>query len=316
MRDAFISTLEQLAEKNSEIVLMTGDLGFAVLDDFRRRFPGQFYNVGVAEQNLAGVGAGLALTGHVVFTYSIANFPTLRCLEQIRNDICYHEAAVKIVTIGGGMAYGALGPSHFAVEDLAIMRALPDIVVVAPGDPVEVEKLLPQIAEAPGPVYLRLGRVGEPRVHSDEAVIRLGRPAVVREGSDVLILCTGGILSEALAAADKLLAHGIRAQVVSVHTLRPLDDEIICDLASRFPLVVTFEEHSILGGLGGAVAEVLMEAGVRTTFRRFGLPPTFPTGVGTQDFLRRENGIDAASLARLVLSLLSPSVPTGVPVGT
>ena len=314
MRDAFISTLEKLAEKNHELVLMTGDLGFKVLDDFRRRFPDQFYNVGVAEQNLAGVGAGLALTGHVVFTYSIGNFSTLRCLEQIRNDICYHEAAVKIVTIGGGMAYGALGPSHFAVEDLAILRALPDMTVVAPGDPVEVEKLLPQIAEAPGPVYLRLGRAGEARVHSDEAVIRLGRPAVVREGSDVLLLTTGGILCEVLVAADELLRNGIRAQVVSVHTLRPLDDEAICEMASGFPLVITCEEHSILGGLGGAVAEVLMEAGVRTTFLRFGLPPTFPTGVGTQEFLRHENGVDAASLVRRVLSRLPSSVPTGTPV--
>src|SRR5256885_1033596 len=147
---------------NPRVVLLTGDLGFAVLDEFRANCPRQFYNVGVAEQNLAGVAAGLALSGHIVFTYSIGNFPTLRCLEQVRNDICYHQADVKIVTVGGGLAYGSLGMSHFATEDLAILRALPELTVVAPGDPTEVEQLVPQIVARPGPVYLRLGPGGRP----------------------------------------------------------------------------------------------------------------------------------------------------------
>src|SRR2546429_6775395 len=152
-----------LASRDPRIVLLTGDLGFAVLDEFRAKYPAQFYNVGVAEQNLAGVAAGLALAGHVVFTYSIGNFPTLRCLEQVRNDICYHNADVKIVAVGGGLAYGSLGVSHFATEDLAILRALPNMTVVAPGDPVEVAQLVPQIVQREGPVYLRLGRAGERR---------------------------------------------------------------------------------------------------------------------------------------------------------
>lgn len=305
MRGAFVRTLLRIAQADRRVVLLTGDIGFGVLDEFRKQCPDQFYNVGVAEQNLAGVGAGLALTGHIVFTYSIGNFPTLRCLEQIRNDICYHGADVKIVTVGGGMVYGALGYTHHAIEDLAIMRALPGLTVVAPGDPVEVENLLPQIVERPGPVYLRLGRAGEKPAHSRDAEIVLGRPIIVRPGTDVLFLTIGGMLPVALCAADALQASELSVQVVSVHTLSPLDAEFVSDLAARFPLVVTCEEHTIHGGLGGAVAEVLAERGVKTTFRRFGLPHEFPVGVGSHDYMRAANGLDAESLRGLVLKTQS-----------
>jgi transketolase len=299
MRTAFIEALSRLAEEDPRILLITGDLGFGVLNEYRERFPDQFANVGVAEQNMTGVGVGIALTGHTVFTYSIGNFPTLRPLEQVRNDACYHEADLKIVTVGGGMAYGALGPSHFATEDLAILRALPNMTVVAPGDPVEVEQLTPQIARTPGPVYLRLGRAGEERLHPEDAEIRLGEPSILRDGEDLLLLSTGGILPEVLEAAETLEAEGISARVVSVHTVRPLAGDALTAMAGEDPAVITCEEHSIIGGLGGAVAEVLMEAGVRTRFRRFGLEPRFPEGVGSQEYLRAVNGIAAADLVRL-----------------
>ena len=303
MRDTFIRVLLEIARENPRVILMTGDLGFKVLDEFRAECPRQFYNVGVAEQNLTGVAAGLALTGHFVLTYSIGSFPTLRCLEQVRNDVCYHNADVKIVTVGGGMAYGSLGFSHFATEDLAILRALPGMTVVAPGDPVEVEKLLPQIIDQPGPVYFRLGRVGEKRIHDPKTEVSLGQPTQVRAGSDILLLTTGGMLPVALEAAEMLVHHDIDAAVVSVHTLKPLDGDTICNLASGFSAVITCEEHTILGGLGGAVAEVLLEAGIATRFRRFGLAPTFPVGVGSQDHLRSANSIDALALNSLALSL-------------
>ena len=309
MRDAFIETLEQLAGENSRLVLMTGDLGFAVFDRFRAQFPRQFYNVGVAEQNLAGVAAGLALSGHTVLTYSIANFPTLRCLEQIRNDICYHGADVKIVSVGGGMAYGALGFSHFATEDLAIMRALPGLTVVAPGDPVEVKKLLPQIVRYPGPVYLRLGRAGEKPCHDPGVTVELGRSTLARRGSDVLLLSIGGMLPVALEAAELLTRDRIEAEVVSVHTLKPLDASEILEMVARFPAVITCEEHTITGGLGGAVAEVIAEAGIATSFRRFGLPPRFPLGVGSQEYLRTVNGLDAPALREIVIALQRESEP-------
>ena len=302
MRDAFIRSLLRIATRDPQVLLVSGDLGFKVLDEFRMKCPDQFYNVGVAEQNLTGISVGLALTGHVVFTYSIGNFPTLRCLEQVRNDVCYHNADVKIVTVGGGMAYGSLGFSHFAIEDLAIMRAMPGMTVVAPGDPVEVEKLVPQIVERSGPVYLRLGRAGEKPVHDQTVKVVLGEPTQVRSGSDVLLLTAGGMLPVALQAANALAEDGIESEVVSVHTLKPLDTDAICELATRFPVVVTCEEHTILGGLGGAVAEVLLEAGISTTFRRFGLSPNFPKGVGSQNYMREVNGIDAPALSALVMS--------------
>jgi len=303
MRNAFVRSLLHAAAENPRVLLVTGDLGFGVLDEFRARYPSQFYNVGVAEQNLAGVAAGLALSGHVVVTYSIGNFPTIRCLEQVRNDICYHQADVKIVTVGGGMAYGALGISHFATEDLAILRSLPGMTVVAPGDPVEVEQLVPQIVAHPGPVYLRLGRAGEERLHQSGTEVRLGSPTRARQGSEVLLLTAGGMLPVALEAAEMLDRDGTSVEVYSVHTVKPLDAAAICKLASRFPIVVTCEEHTCLGGLGGAVAEVLLEGGIQPVFRRFALPSAFPTGVGSQEFLRRVNGLDANALRGLVLSL-------------
>jgi len=302
MRDAFVRTLDRLATSDPKLLLMTGDLGFGVLNDYRERHPTQFANVGVAEQNLAGVGAGLAMAGHIVYTYSIGNFPTLRCLEQIRNDICYHRVPVRMVTVGGGLAYGALGPSHFATEDLAIMRALPDLAVVAPGDPTEVEALLPQIHQLPGPAYLRLGRAGELRIHAEGTPITLGVPVVARTGRDVLLLTTGGMLPVALKAAELIEADGLSAEVVSVHTLKPFAAEWIAAAASRFPIVITCEEHTIIGGLGGAVAEALLEAGVNPVFRRFGLPGIFPAGIGSQEYLRTVNGLDATALRATVLS--------------
>ncbi len=303
MRTAFVRSLMEVASQDPRVVLLTGDLGFAVLDEFRAKYPDRFYNVGVAEQNLAGVATGLALAGHVVFTYSIGNFPTLRCLEQLRNDICYHNADVKVVTVGGGLAYGSLGVSHFAIEDLAILRALPNMTVVAPGDPIEVARLVPQIVERHGPAYLRLGRAGEKVMHASGVEVLLGHPSRARAGSDVLLLTAGGMLAVAIEAAELLADEGLDAEVVSVHTLKPLDVEQICALAARFPVVVTCEEHSAIGGLGGAVAEVLLEAGIAPAFRRFALSSDFPEGVGSQEYLRKVNALDAPALRGLVLSL-------------
>jgi transketolase len=301
MRDAFTSTLLDLCEDDSEIVLLSGDLGFGVLDEFRVRFPGQFLNLGVAEQNLAGVGAGLALSGHKVLTYSIGNFPTLRCLEQLRNDVCYHDADLIAVTVGGGMAYGALGPSHFATEDLAIMRSLPGMRVVAPGDPVEVEALLPQLIRGGGPAYLRLGRAGEDRLVPSHARVVLGEPTVLFEDGSVLLLSIGGMLSVAFEGRQLLQAKGLECALASVHTLSPFNEQWLMDRAGKFDLIVTVEEHSARGGLGGAVAEVLAGAPRVAPLLRIGLGEGFPSGVGSQEYLRQVNSIDAESVARRVM---------------
>jgi len=305
MRTAFIEALTELAGRDPRIMLIVGDLGFGVVMGFAERFPKQFLNPGVAEQNMTGIAAGMALCGRVCFTYSIANFPTLRPLEQIRNDVCYHNANVKIVSVGGGMAYGALGMTHFATEDIAILRSLPNMVVVAPGDPYEARCATRAAAAREGPVYLRLGRAGEPKVHAEPVPFELGKAIRLRQGDDVTLISTGGMLKSTMDAADRLAADGVDATVLSMHTVKPIDADAIAEAAETTRALVTIEEHSILGGLGGAVAEIVSDlnpAGVR--LRRLGLPSEFPKGVGGQVHMRELYGLSAEKLADSVRAFL------------
>ena len=312
MRDAFFRTLLQAAAQDERIFLLTADLGFGAAEQFRRHFPGRFINVGVAEQNMTGVAAGLALAGKTVFTYSIANFPTLRCLEQIRADVCYHNANVKIVAVGGGLAYGALGPSHHATEDLAVLRALPNLTVVAPGDPLEAEHATAAVAAHDGPCYLRLGRAGEPAVHQSLR-FTLGKAAAVRRGGDVSLIAAGAMLPVAVEAAGQLSNDGIEAGVWSMHTLKPLDLEAVSE-AARSGAVFTIEEHSIVGGLGSAVAEVLSEAGFSGVFRRLALPDRFAPCAGSAEYLRRLSGLDACSIRERIRGEIGSRRPKGVAI--
>lgn len=292
MRTAFIDTLCELAEQDERIWLLTGDLGYSVLERFASRFPSRFVNVGVAEQNMTGVAAGLALHDKIVFTYSIANFPTLRCLEQIRNDVCYHNLNVKTVAVGGGFAYGAQGMTHHATEDLAIMRALPSMMVVAPADPVETRLATRAIVGWPGPCYLRLGKASEPVVHQTPPAFNIGKAITVREGKDVTLITTGGMLFNAMQAAERLARQGIQARVLSMHTLKPLDTEAVVTAVQQTKAIITVEEHSIIGGLGSAVAEVLAESGnSHITFKRIGIKDEFCRQVGSQEYLRAIYGL-------------------------
>jgi transketolase len=308
MRDAFIRALTILAERDPSVVLLTGDLGFGVLTEFARRFPKQFVNVGVAEQNMTTIAAGMALEGHRVYTYSIANFTTLRCLEQIRNDVCYHDANVTVVSVGGGFSYGQLGMSHFATEDLAILRALPNMTVVAPTEVWETEDLTMALAERQGPCYLRLdkGQGGVVRMAGETAM--LGKMRRVREGTDVTLVAVGAIVSEALEAAAQLAVEGCEARILAVHTLKPLDAGELLAAARETGGIVTIEEHSIIGGLGGACAEVLIESNWQPTFfRRVGLADVFPTVVGDQNYLRAAYRMDAAAIVDSVRVVRSTS---------
>lgn len=301
MRSAFFQALMELAESDERIYLLVGDLGFGVVEPFLRKFPKRFVNVGVAEQNLTGLAAGIASTGGIVFTYSIANFPVLRCLEHIRNDVCYHRANVKIVSIGGGYSYGALGMTHHSTEDLAILRALPEMTVVAPGDPSEAREATRAVAAHPGPCYLRLGRAGEPTVHSSPIDFQIGKAIQVRDGEALTLISTGALLQTAVSVADRLAGSGWSTRVLSMHTLKPLDVEAVSSAARETRAVVTLEEHSIIGGLGGAVAECLAEQDhVKVPFRRLGIPPSFCTQFGSQDYLRAQSGL---SPDRIVASL-------------
>jgi transketolase len=295
MREAFIRALSELAAQDERIILVNGDLGFGVLDDFREHFPDQYVNAGVAEQNMTAVACGMALTGARAYTYSIGNFPTLRCLEQLRNDVCYHHADVTVVAVGGGFSYGQLGVSHFATEDLGVMRALPGMTVVAPSDPWQAYELTRQLHARGGPSYLRVDK-GSAGVPAGE--VELGKVRQVRAGRDAVIFSTGAILSEAIAAADELESAGLRVRVIDVHTIKPLDLAGICSAARDCGHVFTLEEHVIAGGLGSAVAEASADAGISLkSFRRIGLEDSFPDVVGDQPYLRARYGLDAASVA-------------------
>lgn len=304
MRTAFIETLFELAKQDERITLLSGDLGFSVIEPFMKALPKQFVNAGVAEQNMTGMAAGLALSGKIVFTYSIGNFPTLRCLEHVRNDICYHNANVKVVCVGGGFCYGAAGATHHATEDLGIMRMLPGMAVIAPADPVEARQATQAVVNHAGPCYLRLGKAGEPVVHKAEIDFQIGKAIRVREGDDLTLISTGGMLRFVLEAADRLAASGLHARVLSMHTLKPLDSEAVLSAARETAAIFTVEEHSILGGLGGAVAEVLAESGLPVPlFKRLGLPSAFSPRVGTQQYMLEQFGLSTEGIVSSVMAL-------------
>ena len=305
MRDTFIKELCKQANSDPRIMLVTGDLGFGVFNEYREKYPEQFLNAGVAEQNMTGIATGLALERRIVFTYSIANFPTLRCLEQVRNDACYHSADVKIVSIGAGFSYGSLGISHHATEDLAIMRSLPDITVVSPCGLWETEQATKAIIDTPGTCYFRLDKsFGDDSPFEGEQ-FELGRVRLLRQGEDVVIFVTGGILEEVLDAVKVLAAEGISVAVVSVHTLKPFDSEIVLQLSRKISRVVTVEEHTLHGGLGGIIAEVLMDNCVALkTFLRIGLESGFSSIVGDQKYLRKCYGLDADSIVQRIKASL------------
>lgn len=297
MRDTFIASLSELAARDPRVFLITGDLGFSVLDAFAKDRPWQFLNAGVAEQNMTGLATGLALDGRIVFTYSIANFPTLRPLEQIRNDAAYHEANVNVVAVGGGFSYGQLGLSHHATEDLAILRSLPGLTVVAPGDDWETRCCVAALAECPGTTYLRLDKSSAGRTERPGEVFVLGKARTLREGSALTLVATGGILAVALDAADQLRAEGIDCRVLSMHTIKPLDTDALVAASRETGGIISVEEHTVHGGLGGAIAETLLESGdIPRAFYRIGLRAGFSSIVGSQGYLRAAYALDAPAI--------------------
>jgi transketolase len=309
VRDVFIRTLRGLAEADPRVLLMTGDLGFAVLASFARDLPRQYLNVGVAEQNLTGVACGAALSGHIVFTYSIGSFPTLRCLEQIRNDVCYHNANVKVVAIGGGFSYGPLGMSHHATEDIAILRSLPGMTVLCPGDLYEAAEATKIAYQTPGPCYLRLDKSSAPERSDTARDVVAGRPRQLRAGSTVAIFGVGGVLEDALEAADALDREDLSCGVYSVHTIKPFDPCAIAAIVRDAALVVTVEEHAIEGGLGSVVLEACAARGIwPARLLRFAMKNEFPSVVGSQKYLRERYGLSGAAMVRGIReAIVSPA---------
>lgn len=305
MRDTFVKTLIEEAKKDKNIELVTGDLGFGVLKPYFEQLPNQFTNAGIAEQNMTGVAAGMALCGKTVFTYSIGNFPTLRCIEQIRNDCAYPHANVKIVCVGGGFVYGSLGMSHQATEDIAMLRALPGVTVVCPGDLVEAAEATKAIAHTPGTVYLRLGRGGEKRVHDKIDNFQIGKAIKIREAKadcnkKVAMFSTGAILDEVTEAAGILEKEGIGVEEYSFHTVKPIDKDVVLDCANRYDYIVTVEEHNVIGGFASAVSEVITDSDKNVRLIKIGLNDEYCSKVGNQKYLRAQYGMTAQDIVKKV----------------
>lgn len=298
MRLEFIDTLHEIAENDDRIWLLTGDLGYSVLERFATSYPERFINVGIAEQNMTGIAAGLALDNKIVFTYSIANFPVLRCLEQIRNDVCYHNVNVKIVAVGTGLTYASEGFTHHGLEDLAAMRSMPNMTVLAPSDPVETRLCTKAITKWPGPCYMRLGATVEQKIHEKEPVFEIGKAICLRNGNDIALISTGNMLHETLLAAEQLSPH-IQASVFSMHTLKPIDRNAIMKMFSA-KLIVTIEEHAKVGGLGSAVAEELAFYNNHPPLLALNTGNEIIHDIGSQAWLRETLGLSAKQIAHSV----------------
>lgn len=304
MRNAFAKEITQLAKDDARVVLLSGDIGNKLFDEFKKVDPNRFYNCGVAEANMMGVAAGMALSGFRPIIYTITPFTTTRCFEQIRVDVCYHQAPVVIVGTGSGLSYAELGPTHHSLEDMAILRTLPGMCVLAPCDATEIRFMLRAALQQNNPVYIRIGKKGEPNIHSHLNDLRIGKAIVVRSGSDIALLSAGTIMSEVLKASDMLQKQGISAEVVSFHTVKPLDDEYLTTANERFKLLVTIEEHGMIGGLGGAVAEWRGKNASLGQLLSIGAPDEFMHEVGSQAYARQKFGLCAEQIVMQTLARL------------
>lgn len=301
MRNAFAAEITELALADDRIVLLSGDIGNRLFDTFRERFPERFINCGIAEANMIGVAAGLAMNGFRPIAYTITPFITTRCLEQIRVDVCYHDVPVMIVAVGAGLSYASLGPTHHSCEDIAFLRALPNMAVVCPGDAVEVRLALREGAKRTSGTYIRLGKKGEAVIHKTQPAFTIGKAITLRPGRELCLLSTGNMLPVAVETADLLVKSGLAPQLVSFHTVKPLDVDYLADVFKKFSTVVTIEEHSRLGGFGAAVAEWLSDQPPqRASLMRFGTSDEFLHESGEQEHARHHFGLTAPQMAEAI----------------
>ena len=302
MRNAFADEITLLAAEDKKIVLLPADIGNRLFDNFKTQFPDRFYNCGVAEANAISMAAGMALCGLRPIAYTITPFITTRCFEQVRVDLCYNNVPVIIAGVGGGFGYASLGATHHSCEDIAIMRVLPNMTVICPGDAFEVRAAVRAALKHNGPVYIRLGKKGEPLVHEKIPDFRIGKAIVIKNGHDVCLLSTGNMLPIAFDTGKKLDKQEISTQVVSFHTVKPLDKDMLSEIFRKFDLVVTIEEHSLLGGLGGSISEWLADnSPQKARLLRFGTWDLFLHKVGEQKYAREYFGLSAKALAEKIL---------------
>ena len=307
MRKVCLDMVYELAKQDERVFFIGSDLGAGTLAQFKQEMPDRFFMEGVSEATVIGVAAGLALEGKIVYVNTIATFLTRRCFEQIAIDLCLHHANVRLIGNGGGLVYAPLGPTHLAIDDVAILRALPNMTIVAPADANEMRRFMAATLEHQGPIYIRLAKGNDPIVTRDDGPFQIGKAVLMRDGSDALIVTTGVTLKHSLDAAAVLSAQGVDAAVLHLPTIKPLDTEAVLQLASPVPVIVTIEEHTLMGGLGSAIAEVIAEANFTPAkrFKRLGIPDVFPDQYGSQASLMKRYAITADQLVSTVTGLLN-----------
>jgi transketolase len=305
MRNAFAEEVTKLASENSKVVMLSGDIGNKLFDDFKKVDSSRFYNCGIAEANMMGVAAGMALSGLRPIVYTITPFTTTRCFEQIRVDVCYHKAPVIIVGTGSGLSYAELGPTHHSLEDLAILRTLPGMRVVAPCDANELRSILRVALQEDGPTYIRIGKKGERIVYDTPPRVEIGKSIIIRSGIDICIACSGTLMDEVLQTADMLMEKNISAEIVSMHSVKPLDVDYLNVASQRFKLLVTVEEHGLIGGLAGAVAEWKSINNINFRHLSCGVADEFMHEVGSQDYARNKYGLKASQIANQIFKTLN-----------
>jgi transketolase len=306
MRKNCLEAVYRLAKTDSRVVFIGSDLGEGTLDNFRLEIPDRFFMEGISEAHIVGMAAGLALEGKIVYINTIATFLTRRCYEQVVVDLGMHELPVRLLASGGGLVYAPLGPTHEAIEDIAIMRAIPGMTVIAPADALEMEQLMSQTLEPSGPIYVRIAKGDEACVTAGLEPALIGAARHVRTGDDALLICTGVMLQQCLAAADLLARCGIEAAILHCHTIKPLDEVAVLEACGRVACVVTVEEHSLIGGLGSALAELMLEQDRNPNwrFKRIALPDAFPGHYGSQKQLWEHFGLTPESISATVQTLL------------
>ena len=305
MRKMCLDVVYELARQDKRVFFIGSDLGIGTLQKFKDEMPGRFFMEGISEANMIGMAAGLAMEGKIPYVNTIATFLTRRCFEQVVVDLGLHNLNVRLLGNGGGLVYAPLGPTHEAIEDIAIMRSIPNMTVIAPADANEMRRAMLQSLDHQGPMYFRIAKGGDPIVTTDDIPFQIGKALPMREGADALIITTGITLRNGLEAADQLKGQGVEVAVVHVPTIKPFDAETIKRYAANVPVIVTVEEHSIVGGLGGAVAEIISEANFSSPkrFKRIGIPDVFADRYGSQASLMRGFGITTENIVAVIKNL-------------
>jgi transketolase len=305
MRTAIIDEIYKIMKENKKAYFLIGDLGYHFTEEIEKDFPDRFLNIGVAEQNMIGIASGLALTGKKVYISTIIPFLIMRCFEQIRNDICYHNLDITLLGSGAGLTYGILSSTHFALEDIALMRSLPNMNIFAPADGTEAKLGIQELKNLNKPLYIRMSAREEPIIYDKSYKFKFGKGSIVKKGKDIILFVSGAIMGEVLEATKTLESqHGIKSEVVNIHSVKPIDKELVLKEIKNKKMIFTVEEHYKTGGLGSAVAEILSEIKDSPTLKIIGVENNFIHEVGTRSYLRQRLNLDSKGLVKTIINVL------------